>query len=377
MVTLGLGFRPYLLSHLKNILLDETPQYKIEPIGFLNFLSKQSRPTVLRLDTSKGHQQIAQIKYKQRYTKDFTSTQASCDETNTQSYRETSVDLTSYRQIAIHVEDEIISKYEDTSSDMIMAGLPATPIMNEFLEEIMNAASAILEGVNEDLQTVASLNIGINARTGNANATPININRSSLALPLDDGLTEILTDYSVNMGMGEPQVFGSGLFYNFMLQQKAKSANFSGYNTAIEAAGMKFYHDLQTATIFGANQIIVCQPNSLQWIEYMQFTGFKAGIKPGASQFFTLPLPVQIDADVLPILFDVQLRYNDCATVFTDAYYGTQTTLQKGYNLIISKTSGLFTIPKDAYRGTDRLVGNRGTLLYEIENVCDNCETLS
>jgi len=80
---------------------------------------------------------------------------------------------------------------------------------------------------------------------------------------------------------------------------------------------------------------------------------------------------------VLPILFDVQLRYNDCATVFTDAYYGTQTTLQKGYNLIISKTSGLFTIPKDAYRGTDRLVGNRGTLLYEIENVCDNCETLS
>ena len=373
MVNLGLGFRPYLLAHLKSILAEETPQYKIEPVGFLNLLSNQSRPTILRLDTSKGHFQTAQIKYKQRYTKDFVSKVASCDETNTQAYREASVDLISFNQIAIHIEDETIAKYTDDASEVLTAGTPPTPIMNEFIEEIMNAASAILEGVNEDLQTAASVNIGVNARTGNNAASLININRSSLALPLDDGLTEILSDYAINMGMGQPQVFGSGLFYNFMLQQKAKSANFSGYNTAIEAAGLKFYHDLQSANILGTNQILVCQPNSLQWVEYMRYTGFKAGLKPGASQFFILPIPMQVGADVVPVMFDVQLRYNDCAETFTDAYYGTPIVLEKGYNLILSKTSGLFTIPADAYRGTDRLVGNRGTLLYEIENVCDNC----
>jgi hypothetical protein len=221
--------------------------------------------------------------------------------------------------------------------------------------------------------TTAVANIGVNRRTGLNTAATININRATDNLLLNDGLTEILSDYKINGGSGMPQIFGSGLFFNYMLQQKSKSADQSGYNSAIEAAGLKFYHDMQAAGILGANEIVVAQPNSLQWVEYMHYTGFKAGVKPGASQFFTLPLPVQMGTDVIPVLFDVQLRYNDCAETFTDAYYGTALSLQKGYNLIISKHSGLFTIPADAYRATDLLTGNRGTLRYEITNACDVC----
>jgi len=194
-----------------------------------------------------------------------------------------------------------------------------------------------------------------------------------MALPLDDGMTKIISDYSINLGSGIPQVYGSGLFYNYVLQQKSKSTDLRGYNTAIDVEGIKFYYDIKSANILGTNYICVCQPNSLQWVEYMRYTGFKAGTKPGASQFFTLPLPMQVGSEIVPVLFDVQLRYNDCAATFTDAYYGNQITLEKGYNLILSKTSGLFCIPADAYRGTDRLKGNRGTLLYEIDNNCDNC----
>ena len=375
-LTLGVGFRPYLLAGLKSILgMDGVPQYKIEPVGFLNLLSAQSKPTVLRLNNAAGHQNTVQIKYKQRYTIDFTDTTPSCDNTNVSAYREMEVNLDSYRQIAIHVEDETIANYMDDASNYISVGTPATRLMNEFMEEIMGAASAILEGVNADLMTIAAANVGVNRRTGSNAAAAINLNRDGAANNLTDGLNQILADYTINAGKGVPQIVGSGLFHNFMLQQNAKSADGAGYNTAIQAAGVKFYHDLQAANIFGANEILVVQPNALQWVEYMQYTGFKAGQKPGASEFFTVKLPMQIGTEVIPVEFDVQLRYNDCAETFTDAYYGTTSTLQKGYNLIISKTSGLFTIPADAYRATDPLVGNRGTLLYTITNTCDSCDS--
>jgi hypothetical protein len=370
-LTLGVGFRSYILQALSMLDLS-TPQYKIEPVGFVNLLSSQSKPKVLRLNNANGHRETVQIKYKQRLTKDFTDTVASCDNTNENPYREASIDLTSYRQIAIHVEDEVIANYEDFASQKQRVGTPATELMNELIDSIMTGASAIIEGVNEDLMTIAAGNVGFNRRTGLNTATAINLNRNAATNLLTDGMTQILSDYIINGGSGIPQVVGSGLFHNYMLQQPSKSADQTGLDTSIMAAGVKFYHDLQAANIFGANEILVVQPNALQWVEYLQYTGFKAGMK-GTSEFFTLKLPMQVGSEVIPIEFDVQLRYNDCDVAYTDAYYGTALTLHKGYNIIISKKSGLFTIPSDAYRGTDPLVGNRGTLLYSITNTCDNC----
>lgn len=367
-LTLGVGYRPYFLAHIRSILAENTPQHKIEPVGFLNLLSSQSKPKVLRLNNAAGHQNTVQIKYKQRYTVDFTDTVKSCDQTNVQAYREMEVNLDSTRQISIHVADETIANYEDDASKTLNLGTPPTEIMNELLDEIMNAASAILEGVNLDLMTIAAANVGVNRRTGLNTATVVNFDPDMTNLLLTDGLTQILSDYKVNAGTGTPQVFGSGLFFNFMLQQAAKSADQRGLDTAIQAAGIKFYHDLQAANILGANEILVVQPNALQWVEYLEYTGFKAGVKPDGSQFFTLPLPVQMGSEVMLIDFDVQMKYNSCAETITDAYYSTPLTVQKGWQIIISKRSGLFTIPADAYRATDPLAGNRGTLLYQITN---------
>jgi hypothetical protein len=370
---LGQGFAPYLLTGLSAIKPDGTPEFQLEPVGFLTMLSSQSKPSILRLDTSKGHMLSAQIKYKKRYTVAHTSGVPSCDVTNVQGFTEASVDLTSFKQIAIHIADEDIAKYQQDASDVSTLGTPPTALMGEMVNEVMRAASAVLEAVNLDLQTIASVSVGVNVVQGNNLATPININASAVTNRLNDGMTKIMSDYKINLGSGIPQVVGSGLFYNYLLQQPSKSADMTGYDTSIMAAGVKFYHDLQSASILGTDHILVCQPNVLQWVEYLQYTGFKAGIKPGASQFFTIPLPMQVGSDIVPVYFDVQLRYNDCAQIFTDEIYQQPITLQKGYNLIISKTSGLFTIPNDAYFPSDRMFGNRGTLLYEIDNNCDIC----
>jgi hypothetical protein len=375
-VILGQGFRPYLLNHIRSIVgMPATPQYQIEYMGFLNMLKAQKQPEVLRLNNQSGHRETVQIRYKQRYTKEFTGTSEGdvCNKILIEPRKETTVDLSSFRFIPLSLEDETVARYEDEASASIAVGKPATPMMNELLEEIYRGANAILQGMNLDLQTTAITNIGVNRVTGSSAAKTINISKDGTKNPLADGMNEILRDYQRNLGSGTPQIFGNGLFHAFMLEQNAKSFDQSGYNTAIQAAGVNFYFDEQSSTILGSDQIVVAQPDTVQLVEYMQFTGFKAGVKPGASIFGTIPLPMMMSDRISPIEFDFQLRYNDCATQFTDAYYGTSITMQKGWTLILSKKSGLFTIPSDAYRGTDPMSGNKGTLRYQITNSCAVC----
>jgi hypothetical protein len=364
---LGQGFRPYLLSHIANICKDATPQYKIEPDGFLNFLQMQDKPKFLRLNTEGGHKLQAQVKYKQRWTKEFVGTSIDCGVTNVPSYRETSVDLTSTRAIVLNFEDERIAQYEEDASTMRSAGSPPTDFMNEILDEIMTAASALLQAVNVDLQTTFSTKIGVNRTTGNNATRAININQDTNILQLTNGFNEMLADYTKNGGSGVPEIIGSGIFYNWMLNQASKSTDQSGVNSSIQARGVRFHHDLNFASTFGTNQIIWAQPNSVQIVEYLRNKGFKSGLR-GTSTFGTILLPVQTAAGIMDVEFDYQLRYNDCAQTLTDQYYGSTILIQPGFNLMLSKQCGLFTIPSDAYRSTDPLTGNRGTLRYTISN---------
>lgn len=370
----GKGFAPFLLQNIANISQGATPMFKLDPMGGLNLLLSQNRPDVLRLNTQDGHRKSVKVRYKQRWTKAFTDTSKSCDNTNVGVRKEVDVELSSVRQFAIHIEDETIAKYEADASRIINTGQPPTGIMNEMVQEVIAAGNAILQGVEDDLMTVMVANIGVNRRTGNNAAATININKDSQINPLTDGLTQIMADYSNNGGMGRPQVLGSGLFHNFILQQAAKSANQSGIDTRVQTAQLDFYHSLQAASIFGANQIVAYEPNAVQLVDYLEYTGFKAGVKPGASVFGVLTLPMQNGSDVVPVDFDFQLKYNDCPQVFVDAYYGTEMTLEKGFNLILSKQSGVFTIPPDAYRAGDDLAGNRGSLRYAITNDCEACD---
>jgi hypothetical protein len=367
-ITLGQGFSPYLLQHIESVAGEATPQYKIDVPGFLNLVQSNTKPEILRVDTAGGHKKTAQIKYKQRWTKAHTDTTKSCDNTNVGSRREAAVDLSSVRQFAIHIADETIAKYDEQASKTIAVGKPATSLMNEFVEEIFLAASAILDGVNDDLATVAVSAIGTNRRTGNNSAATINIDSDATTNDLTQGLTQIFADYKTNGGRGIPKIWGSGLMYNFLLQQPSKSFDQSGFDSSVMAKGVNFFHDLSATSILGTNEIVVYEPNAVQIIEYLEYTGFKAGAKPGGSFFGTCTLPMKLNGEVLPVDFDFQLKYNDCQTTMTDAYYGSELVLEKGYNLILSKQSGLFTIPDDAFRINDILHGNRGSLRYTITN---------
>lgn len=368
------GFSLGILQHIKEVAKDATPQYKIEVPGYLQSLLLAHSPGAIKNDSFDGHFKTVKVKKKKRYTAANTETEASCDVTNVSAYTEDTVSVSNYRQIAVHIEDEIIAAYDKAASNPV--GVIGTQVPSEFIEEMMLAANGLLSGINNDLVTLAAAEVGVNRRTGVNTAAPINMSKTKDIVSLTDGLTQILSDFRLNNMMGRPVVVGSGLFNNFMIQQASSQGGFNGVDTRLQAAGLDFFYDNDVASVLDDNNILVYEKNAVQLVQYLKYQGFKAGAK-GTSIFGTAPLPFMARTasggiEIVPINVDVQFKYNDCEAEF-DTGEGN-TTLQKGWNMILSSNFGLWTIPDDAYRAGDVLEGNRGSLLYDITNDCDTCE---
>lgn len=368
------GFCRDLLQSMKEITKDATPQYKIQPNGFTGMLLQDMSPGVIKNDSYNGHFKTVVVKKKQRFIRADTDTAESCTNTLVPSYTEDTVSVANIRQLSFHINDEVIAEYCDEASRSVSVGKPPTSMMLEFIDTIMAAGDALLDGVEFDLVTLLSTRFGVNRRTGLSTAATININKDSTINPLDDGITQILTDFKRNQMSGRPKVVGGGLMLNYILQQFAKQADQSGLDSKIMAGALDFWYSEEMAAVLGANHIGVFEKDAVQLVEYLRYQGFKAGEKPGGSVFGVLPLPMQTANGVTPVKFDFQLRYNDCPATFTDAYTGASLgELPKGYNLILSKQFGLYTIPTNAYKAADVLTGNRGSLRYVIANDCETC----
>lgn len=370
------GFCRDLLQSMSEITKSATPQYKIQPNGFTNMLLSAMSPGSIKNDSYNGHFKTVVVKKKQRFIRADTDTSESCDNTLVPAYTEDTVSVANIRQLAFHINDEVIAEYCDGASRESAVGKPNIRIMEEFLDTLMGAADAILDGVEFDLVTLMSTRFGVNRRTSDALAATININKDETINPLDDGLTQIMYDFKFNQMSGRPQIVGAGMMLRFMLQQFAKSANQAGLDTRIQAGMVDFWFSQEFADQLGANNIGVFEKDSVQIVEYLRYQGFKAGVKPGGSVFGTIPIPVvSPNGEIKAVMFDFQLRYNDCPQTFTDAYTGQSLgSLPKGYNMILSKQFGLYTIPTTSYKAGDVLLGNRGSLRYNITNSCETCE---
>lgn len=371
---LGQGLRPYILPHLKYIIGEKAlPQTKLERMGFINFLQSQDKPELLRLNVNGGgHMSSVQIKYKQRFTEDYAlkNEGAVCNSVNNSVYLETQANLTSFNSFAVHIDNELLAQYEVDSTAMMSAGTtPPTSLMKEFMETLMTAANAVLLGLDQDL--ITTLTPGINRVIGTNTARTINVPLNSTQNDLTSDLNRVLVDCKVNLFGGKPILLlnTGSLLDSYVMQQKFKSANQAGINTAIELAGFTAYDDSKVGTVFGAQNFLAIDPNTVQIVEYMKYKTFKAGWMPGDSMFGTIDLPMQQGEEVKLVEFDYQLRFVSCPTVTTDSYYGTPITLQTGYSIILSKKAGLFQVPQTAYRGTDPNLGVNGVLRYNLTNV--------
>lgn len=362
------GFSLGLLQMMKEVTKGATPAYKLDPYGFLASLYTAHSPGSVKVDSYDGHFKTVKVKKKKRLTISDTSTSLSCSMGAPIPYTEDTVSVANVRQVAFSLSDETVAAFDSYASQLqtVPGMAPENPLMFELLDSLMVAANAVLEGVNTDLVTLAVANLGVNVVTGSAASSSLNITQDATKNYLTQGITQLMSEFKQNRMSGRPIIVGSGIMHNWFLQAGAStSSNFNGLDARIQAAGMDFFLDytMGSAIEGNGNDIVVYEKDAIQIVEYMKYQGFKAGAKPGASIFGTITLPMQnADGTLVPVKFDYQLRYNDCAV--TEG----ETTFEKGYNMIISKNFGLYTIPTSAYQSGDVLYGNRGSLAYEVSN---------
>jgi hypothetical protein len=370
----GQGFNPYLLRHIKDVVgTGNAPELKIDNIGFLALLKNQKNTIKLNNVSAPGGIQYAQVKYLTRLGIGNTSTNDSCDTGIVNAYKEVAVPLNIFRQIPLYLEQALVSEYTDDCIRTQSLGLPPTAIMGEMMNQINAAANAILTGIDVDLQ--AQIVVGTNPSTGSNASTTINITQNTVNLPLNDGMTRVLAEtIKAEFAPGKPQVVGNGLALNYFQQQRAKGLAQSGLNTVIEAGDMDFYYDQFTQTSLGANEMLVISPESMQLVEFDRYVGPTFAGMHGTSQFGTFVLPMQIGTNLnkVDVSFDFQLRYIDCPSGVAELsdYYGSPLSGFRGYQMIISKTCGLFQVPTtQAYQPGDFMAGSNGVLRYTLTNI--------
>jgi hypothetical protein len=244
-------------------------------------------------------------------------------------------------------------------------GAPPTRVMNEVFDLIVEGANIVLRAINRAVVTAQATEFGVNTTTLSSTGKFININKNGNDYSLDDGIVEMLTDIQENEICGQPCLVGGGLFNAYYNHARVITCcNQAGLD--LGAAGIpRFFFDKDTQSIWGANTVGMFAPGSVKFISYNKFVGSFAGAR-GTSFFTTLPLPVDefgcADDCLRDLVLDMQLRYNDCPVDTGDG------TLQRGWQVILSKEFALWTQPDNAFQATDPLFGTNGTLKYFISN---------
>lgn len=352
-----------------------TPQSKITPAGYLQYLLSNNKPSVISngIDDGSGYIRDLKIRYMQRGVAEG-STEDDCSVDVQSAYITTDVPATMFRKIGIAFEDDLIAKFERDALATMSVGTPAfNGVIKEVYDVILNYANGIFTKIDKDLQAVQAANFGVNVASGVNTARTVNFPLNGTNNDLYSGMTQVMGEAMQNeMMLNGASVVGSGIITNYMLQQRAKSADQAGVNTSLLALP-EFRFDPFAQAGWGANNFGLFEKDAVQFINICRFRGAKAGQK-GSDYFMTMRLPVQDSigqGNVSSYEFDVQLTYRTCPSelqigAVSDA--NPPVKLGRGWNVILMSSYQQFNIPVDSYNSADRMYGNNGTYLYHATN---------
>ena len=372
---MALGYCPALLMHMKYVIGENAPEHKITPAGALKmFLEKgvQAKPIgdPFELSNVNGHIKNLRLKYYTRTTPAQMSTSDDCEIEQIPEYSEIEIEDTSVVKFGLHFNDETIARYCDEASRSVAMGKAPSAFMQEHLAGLMAALPGFVGKIDQTI--LSNLTWGVNAVTGNNSAVTVNFNDDSTTNLFSEGWTKVLSDYAVNEGFGKPQVMGSGLINSAAIQARIPGmTQYAQLNNNAAQGEIDFYHDINAATIMGANQFGVFMPGTFGLVQLDEYVGFRQAINmpKGTSYFFNMPVPVEMpgsDGLLQMLNIDFQFKYIDCPTEATVGY--DTVTLKRGWNLIIKKNFAPWQIPNDAFQASDRLTGNNGSLRYTATN---------
>lgn len=366
---MALGFCPALLTNIDAVAESNSPSRKLHIAGFLAalFCCQNSAVNPINQTNDGAHTRPLTVKYRVRPTLASVQYEDDCDINRIPSYLEWNVGTPTHVQSSFFLDDATLMQYCRDASNMRTAG--STSVTEEVYSLILEHANILVKAINRVTVTQMATQFGTNVQTGSATGKVINITKTADQFILDNGIVDMMRDLQENEICGDPCIIGNGIFAAWDIARTISCCNSAGFD-ASKVGLPKFYMDKDTQQIWGQNSVGVLAPGSVKFIGRNKYQGAFAGQK-GTSFFMTMPLPIQefgcnLDDCLRELIFDVQLKYIDCPTPVT--INGVTTTVNRGWEVIISKEFALWVQPTTAYAAGDQLAGTNGTLKYYFEN---------
>jgi hypothetical protein len=367
------GMARDLLLYGENIVQNNYPGRKVTPPGF--YLMARDLTAVEYLnngfgtfDNGTGHVTDVKYRYVPRGIQSDSRTVKSCDPQASPTFIEATMPSPLYREVSVHYDWDYVRKFEKEASALRNGGNVSVGVMEFVWNMLQTKVNSLVTGIERDLLAAQAVAFGTNAVSGVNTARTVNFPLNTTNNPLNQGIPMLWDDLIQNEAqLSEVSMVGSGLFHNFIMQQKAKGIDQSGVNTpAYELP--KFYYSQYAATDWGANHVGAFEKGGMGLIDINKYVGSFSG-QMANSYFGVFPMPVvdPVNKTVMTILFDIQVREFDCATTITTAY-GSY-TIGPGVQVILSKNYGLFNMPSNMYVSGDRLSGVNGSWRYVATNV--------
>lgn len=373
------GYCPALLRHVKDVANGNSSGGKIHVAGFLKMLFCCQNSSVNPINDgfqSNSHRKTLTVEYRQRPTDQHVQDTDDCEVNRIPVKLEWTLPNLLHKQTSFFLSDEEIKKYCDDASRTVNVGLPATAMMAEHFDLFVEHANILLKAINDEMVTEMSTQFGKNLTIQSTLGKVININRNGQTLNLNDGVIEMLQDLRENEICDDPCMVGGGLFSAYDMVKLTQGISQAG----IDASRLPlpfFWYDRSTQNVWGQDTVGVFAKGSVKFMTYNKYLGAFAGQK-GNSIFFTVPFPVNEFTGCVDMLqclrdlrLDVQMKYIDCPTEITVG--GQAVTVNRGWQVILSKEFQLWVHPATEYADGDPLDGSNGTLLYYVTNDCEDC----
>ena len=341
-----------LLITIGQLAAQNDPQYKITPVGFLQMLLENSTTaSVSNLnELREGLTRDISVRYMQRSIDTDAVDTDDCDTNVTAAWKSTNIGAPLFSKIGVGIDDNLLRKLEAGANSSVTLGTPAASVYIALYQTILTQLNGLVQKIDKNLLAAQATKWGINAATGAATATTINFANTP---DLGDGIVKLIYDYQLNEIAGTPQIVGNGIITQYDILQSLKRGIDGG---GFGANPVNVYPDVNTVSAWGANHFGVFVPGLTSFVDYNKYVGNFAGMK-GGSLFFTMPVPVQLaNGTLTTLVFDCQLKYNDCPD--------TELEINRGYVIQISKNYSLFNAPADMFKNTDRMKGFNGSLHY-------------
>ncbi len=203
---------------------------------------------------------------------------------------------------------------------------------------------SLVKNINKRLLAKQAAAFGTNIRTGDANATNVEVLTATSAAS-QEGIQDLVQDYTeYNQYNGTPILVGSGNIARALSTIETGCCNQEGVDmlALTNTLGFSYFLDTTIQGVLGANQFAIIAPGTTHFIGWDEYKG------DSVTTFPTSSTTTIVDPRT-GMTLDFKVVYDEC---------------KEKWFLKLSKHFDLFTLPVDSSEADDELYGTTGTLRY-------------